>query len=117
MPQRLAPWTTWSADDLPCQFSTAQAVDNADLLASILPAEFHGRSGRQRKEHRLLQAWDAAEPNAYLDLNALAEDLRLVHAKRGFHSVLRELIDPNSFSSARHTIRVSDLAPANHLPC
>jgi hypothetical protein len=105
-PRPDAPWTKWWEDGLPCRFSPEDAKKNQAFLEDIL-----GRDWLQRavgsKGHPLISEWTGNGAGAFLNLNALAEDIRLIAKVPHFDTVLEDLRDSRRYHSARHVMRVA----------
>jgi hypothetical protein len=99
-------WYEWAQHDLPSFFSPARAKDNADFLRQALTPRFIERRSRAHPLHKL---WDTTGPDSFLQLNSLAEDLRLLVGKRGVQSVIEDFRAMSMEQSARHTIRTAAL--------
>jgi hypothetical protein len=106
-----APWSTWSQDDLPCLFSQGQALNNAAYLAQKLGERWleNGLANPGHENHPVFLRWSTAGANAFLELNSLAEDLRLLDTKPGFDSLLMDLRHTDRATSAWHTAHAAAL--------
>jgi hypothetical protein len=105
------PWTTWWQTDLPSQFQPDQASKNARLLSDVLGADWLARRlGKPGAEtHPIMRAWMSNGANAFFDLNALAEDLRIVRGVHGIDGVLRDLRRAELCLPTWHVIHVAAL--------
>lgn len=101
------PWTTWWEADLPCQFSPKQADGNAAFLEELVGRRWitQGISNPGRRNHPLLREWSSNGAGAFLQLNALAEDLRLVVGVPGIESVIDDLKNVSRCLPTWHVIR------------
>jgi hypothetical protein len=99
-------WFEWMQPGVPCFFSAEQAKDNAGFLRDFLSANFIDRRSRS---HPILKMWDQKSVDAFLSLNALADDLRLAATKDGIDAVRNDLRSANMTDSARHTIHTAAL--------
>lgn len=106
-----ASWTTWWADDIPCHFSRDQALENEAFLGQILGSQFFSGASHPSKDvkHPILQRWKTCGADAFLTLNALASDLKIVSGVDGFAAVLEDLKDSSRCLSTWHTIHVAAL--------
>src|ERR1700674_2912312 len=103
-----APWTTWWQDDLPCRFSQEDASRNCTFLVNLLGRSWLQNSLGPKTKHPLVSEWMTDGANAFLRLNALAEDSRLLVAVPGFqHNVLGDLRHRKRCLSAWHVVRVA----------
>jgi hypothetical protein len=99
-------WYEWAQHDLPSFFSPARAKGNAEVLRQALTPRFIDRRSRTHPIHKL---WDTTGPDSFLQLNSLAEDLRLLMGTQGAQSVIEHLRSMSMEQSARHTIRTAAL--------
>ncbi|MEO8315852.1 MAG: hypothetical protein ABI645_13790 [Pseudomonadota bacterium] len=99
-------WYEWAQPDLPCFFAPDRARSNSDFLQETLGTRFWERKSRSNP---MLTLWDEKNPHAFLQLNALAEDLRLVAHKPGSAILLSDLRSRNAQESARHTVHTAAL--------
>jgi hypothetical protein len=104
----LAPWATWWQDDLPCRFSHDDAIRNRDFLVDLI-GEGWLRKALQRhsSNHPLVLCWMTNRADAFLLLNALAEDARLLTSVPGFDQVLRDLKNGSQCLFSWHVIRAA----------
>jgi len=100
-----APWTTWWQEDIPCRFSREDAARNCQFLTNILGPGWLQKALAPSGKHPLLSEWMTNGANAFLLLNALAEDTRLLASISGFDQILRDLRDGKRCLSAWHVIR------------
>jgi hypothetical protein len=100
-----APWTTWWQEDLPCRFSRSDAVRNRDFLMGLLGTAWLQRALQPQSIHPLIAEWMTNGANAFLLLNALAEDIGLLTSVLGFHQVLDDLRNGDRCLPAWHTVR------------
>lgn len=84
-------WHEWYQDDLPCEFSSARANDNYSYLCHLLGSEFLCDNVASTTRNALLRTWNTTDASAFLQLNALAEDLRVLEGKPRLSCVLRDL--------------------------
>lgn len=92
--------------DIPCFFSTSRAQANAGLLRQVLKTRF---LERRSAAHPLRKLWDQEGIDAYLRLNALAEDLRLLTAKQGLRTLVNDLRSMGQWEFAHHTVHMAAL--------
>ena len=91
-------WLEWTQSDLPCRFSTGRARDNADYLKGLLSTFLFGQyKDPQTSTNPLLGMWFTTGANAFLEMNSLAEDLRVIEKKQGMARVLKDLCDDRPF--------------------
>ncbi len=104
-------WTKWWADDIPCHFSPDQAIENAAYLSELLGSRFLTGTNHPIGEvkHPILQRWKTRGAGAFLELNALASDLRVVSGVDGFAAVLEDLKNSNTCLATWHTIHSAAL--------
>lgn len=103
-------WTQWWQDDLPCQFTKEQAVENAAFLMRVLGKEvFVNTRFDGWRNHPLLVRWQSAGAGSFLELNVLADDIRQVEQVEGLDRCLSDLRDRNRFFSSRHTLHSAAL--------
>jgi hypothetical protein len=98
------PWQAWWQTDLPCQFSRERALENCDYLLKKLPdiAKALGNPGVQN--HPLFQRWESNGAMSFLEINALAEDLRCIDAVPGVNEVIRDLLSSELSKPTWHVI-------------
>lgn len=102
------PWYNWYQTDLPCQYSQAQASEACEYLSDCLGRTFIGQGGI-RKHHPLLKEWDTVGGNAFLQLNGLANDVRLLRDKLGLEKVLTDLRDERLCLPSWHLLHTAAL--------
>jgi hypothetical protein len=106
-----APWTIWWQTDLPCEFSQERAVENCAYLVSLLGKEWL-RTGITKpgpKNHPLLARWLENGAGAFLQLNLLAEDVRVLENIGGVEAVLGDLRDSALFFPTWHVLHSAAL--------
>jgi hypothetical protein len=110
-PECVPHWANWWQDDLPCAFTREDAARSAAYLEEVLGAEFLSASRHPASQvnHPILQRWKGGGANAFLELNALASDLRVVSGAQGFASVMRDLKDRRKCSPTWHTLHAAAL--------
>lgn len=103
------PWTTWMQTDLPSQFTSDHAHENAAFLATIFGAQWLSNAPTpvQSSAHPILRAWHNNGANSFFELNALAEDLRQIQSVPGFDIIIHDLRRGNSCLAAWHVAHVS----------
>jgi hypothetical protein len=89
-------------------FDPARAKENADFLIATL-GTWVTRPPAGPKPHRLPQAWQQSGPDPYLQLNRLAEDLRVLEAVPGLPQLLRDLKTVKRFEPTLHEIHTAAL--------
>ncbi len=102
-----APWTTWWQDDLPCRFSREDTVRNLAFLMDMIGAEWLRKALQPRSNHPLIAEWMTNGANAFLLLNALAEDARLLTSVPGFDEIVRDLRENKQCQPSWHVIRAA----------
>jgi hypothetical protein len=101
-------WARWTDHRFGCQFSDERAAENAAYLKSLLGQWIE--SGPAVGGGHLLQShWTSGGTNAFLHLNALAEDLRLLQHVPGFASTLHDLVQTCGYEPTRHVLRSAAL--------
>src|SRR5713101_7126684 len=103
MTQARAPWTSWWLEDLPCHFTKAQTAENQALLEGTLDRAWLS-SAHHLAAHPLLSRWGGGGAGSFVELNGLAEDVRLVRAVPGFEAVLHDLKNASTTLSAWHVV-------------
>jgi hypothetical protein len=105
-----APWAKWWQPDLPCAFSQAQAAENCAYLTELLGAAWleRGLSSPGFAEHPILQRWKGGAP-AFLELNTLAEDAKILGQVPGFGQVISDLLDTERSTPAWHVVHTAAL--------
>lgn len=112
MAQDSAPeWTKWWQDDIPCRFSPGEATENAAYLTHLLGSSFLNAANHPVAEvrHPILQRWKTCGAGAFLELNTLASDLKVVSGADGFETVVHDLKNPNTCASTWHTVHAAAL--------
>ena len=103
-----APWTTWWQDGLPCRFSREDASKNCAFLIELFGRRWLHSALGPRSQHPLVSEWMTSGVNAFLRLNALAEDSRLVISVPGFRgNILGDLRHRRRCLPAWHVIRTA----------
>jgi hypothetical protein len=107
----LAPWVTWWQDDLPCQFSRERACENCAYLLDAFGESWvdQGMAKAGRGNHPLRRRWSNNGANSFLELNGLAEDLRIIDSVPGIDALVEELKNSEKSEPARHVIRCAAL--------
>ena len=100
-------WFDWNQTDLPCQFSVERTQENRTYLQRLLELGDAGAKGTSANS--LLTTWNTTGAIAFLEMNWLAEDLRLLEDKSGFRPLLRDLCDDQLFLSTRHMLHSAAL--------
>ena len=103
------PWFEWSQSDLPCEFSDDRTQDNRRFLERILGDAFINGRGTDRGSHPLQNEWDNTGANSFIQVNALAEDLRLLDGKLGIAPVLHDLRDNHQCLPTWHLLHTAAL--------
>lgn len=106
------PWPQTWPTSTDCQFSVERAEANARYLEAVFGKPWVEKGVQRQwaaKEHPVVSAWRWGGGEHFLQLNALAEDLRLVENTPGFAGVLRELKQPKDYYPTRHMLRAAAL--------
>lgn len=101
-----------SVDALPgLQYTREQATANAELLCTALGAKWlrRGSEGPQRFSHLLLNAWASTSVRAFMQLNSLAEDLRVLSTADFLDVVVDDLKIEKECSAAWHALHAAAL--------
>ncbi len=103
------PWTLWWQDDLPCQFSTERARENAAFLGEILGADWIRRVTTHpgADHHPFALRWLTRGAGAFMEMNCLAEDIRVLDGIPGLDSVIANLRKTEEFLSSRLVVHVA----------
>ena len=107
MSQIPAPWSTWWQEDLPCFFSQQQTARNRDFLTETLGQSWLQKALGPTSQHPLVIEWMTAGANSFLQLNALAEDIRILQSVRGLDAVLEDLRLGEQSLSTWHVLRAA----------
>ncbi|GEM_PF-5165423 len=107
MPLLRAPWTTWWQDDIPCRFSRNDATQNCSFLIDLLGREWLQKALGPRTQHPLVSEWMANGANAFLLLNALAEDARLLVSVPRFGGIVKDLRHRKRCRPGWHVVRAA----------
>ncbi|MFT6791758.1 MAG: hypothetical protein ACJA04_000971 [Cellvibrionaceae bacterium] len=100
-----SPWTKWWQDDFPCEFDKAKTNKNNQYLIKLLGENWlKKRILRNHRCHPLLMRWLSNGCYSYLELNALAEDIRLIENKPNFKTILNGLKSKNTCIATWHVI-------------
>ncbi len=97
------PWYDWDQRDLPCMFSRERAQENRSFLENTLDGASLAIDGP------LQETWRTTGAGAFIEINWLAEDLRLLSCKPGASSVLHDLMVPRLSKPTWHTIHTAAL--------
>jgi hypothetical protein len=104
-PDMTQPWTTWWETDLPCQFSKERAQENCDyLLGKLSPGILKGIGNPGTQNHPLFECWRSNGAISFLEMNALAEDLRCIDAVPGIDEIIRDLLASELCKPTWHVI-------------
>ena len=101
-------WHEWRQNDLPCAFSHERARENYTYIEKLIGPRFF-RSKRPSTTNAFLKKWHTTGAGAFLEINALAEDLRLIESKRGMSFIVRDLCDDRLCLPTWHTIHSAAL--------
>ena len=103
----VAPWTTWWQTDLPCRFSQTESCANSMFLTEVLGGSWIEKAVTTHSNHPVGTEWATNGAGAFLQLNALADDIRLIRTALGFNAVLDDLRDGKQCRAAWHVIRTA----------
>ncbi len=103
------PWYDWNQCDLPCFFSPERVQENRSFLEHELVGASFTIDNAQPRDGPLQRTWHTTGAGAFIEINWLAEDLRLLHLKPGMSSVLRDLMDSRLSQSTWHTVHTAAL--------
>jgi hypothetical protein len=104
-------WYDWNQSDLTCAFSPERATENRVFLENA----FVGLSPTPPTEVKtnadspFQTTWQTTGAGAFLEINWLAEDLRLLIGVEGISSVLRDLTDRQLCHSTWHMLHTAAL--------
>jgi hypothetical protein len=101
-------WTRWSEPRSRCQFADARAAENAGFLKSLL-GDWIESGPSIGGGHLLRSHWTSGGADAFLHLNAVAEDMRLLQHTPGFASTLHDLKQLDGYEPTRHALRSAAL--------
>jgi hypothetical protein len=106
-----APWTEWWQDDLPCVFDQETTFANLRYLVNLFGESWLEKHTNKLHEnlHPLAVRWLTCGLSAYIELNVLASDLRLLESKPNFELVLADLLDASQYLPAWHTLHSAAL--------
>lgn len=100
-----SPWISWWQDDLPCEFGQKQTEENGQYLINILGESWlKKRIHRRDVHHPVIQRWINNGANSYLELNSLAEDIRLIDKKPHIETILNDIKSTNRCIATWHVI-------------
>jgi hypothetical protein len=102
-------WYEWHQSDLPCEFSVDRARENLEYLERALGQKFVATRWDARQTHPLLNEWNTTGAGAFLQLNSMAEDLRLLEGKAGLAPVLNDLRDERQCLPTWHLLHTAAL--------
>lgn len=100
-------WAKWSVPNSTCQFTDARAEENAEYLRNVLEVKWIDNGAKGEPQHPVLSAWRWGGPEAFLQLNALAEDLRTLAGVPGLGAALHDLKQVNGYEPTRHVLRMA----------
>lgn len=103
------PWFKNWPPELQCSVLPGRAAENADYLRNTLGQKWVDKRAAQPDRHPLSTDWRSGGAEAFLRLNTLAEDLRLLAATPGIETLIRDLKGVSSFKPAVHTVHVAAL--------
>lgn len=102
------PWTQWSqADEIPCRFTQAECQMNSAFLLHLLGREWVEKACIPFSRHPLGAEWATNGSCAFLELNRLADDARLIRRVPGFDGLIGDLRDGQRCRAAWHVIRAA----------
>jgi hypothetical protein len=100
-------WAKWPIPNNTCQFTDARAADNADYLRKMLGGKWIDDGVRDEYSHPVLSSWRWGGPEAFMHLNALAEDLRTLEGVPGLEPALHDLRRAKGYEPTRHVLRMA----------
>lgn len=100
-------WAQWVVPNRTCQFTDARAACNANHLRKVLGSEWINKGETGAPTHPLLRAWRSGGPDAFMLLNALAEDLWVIAGVPGLDSALHDLKLVTGYEPTRHVLRMA----------
>lgn len=102
-------WIKWWQTDLPCAFSQARAEQNCAYLTALLSSSWleKGVDSPGYANHPVFQRWKGGGANAFLELNTLAEDAKVLDQVPGFDQVVADLRDIEGSEPAWHVIHAA----------
>lgn len=101
-------WSDWHEPHVHCVFSRERAAANLSFLRNTLTDVGLPLEWPQQRGH-FQQLWHTAGVDAFIQVNWLAEDIRLLHQKPGIPLLLRDLLDERLCESTWHTIHTAAL--------
>src|SRR5687767_7878416 len=106
-----APWTTWWQTDMPCLFSPQRATQNREYLVESIGNRWLNQSISKpgRENNAQLQRWISNGAGSFLELNLLAEDLRVLDSITGIEVVIDDLRDAARCLPAWHVLHSAAL--------
>ena len=106
-----APWINPGDGPAKSIFSAERTVENYKYLRSTLGARFIAQSNHAPRfvKHPVLTRWTNSGIGSHLQLNALAEDLRVVESAPGLPEVLEDLRNSSRCLATWHTIHAAAL--------
>ena len=109
-------WTQWWQTDVPCRFSSARAKENALFLTDLLGSQWVEKVQTHpgSTNHLLIQRWNNNGANAFLELNALAEDARLLEGMPGFEGIVADLKNSDRALPTWHALHCAALFERAH---
>jgi hypothetical protein len=115
MSSELPPWAQYTPVEVPTIFNAARTAQNVGfLLATLGPKFLAGAKQAPRYiKHPILQRWVTNGANAFLELNALAEDIQCVFRSPGFEQVLRDLKERQTCMPTWHAVHSAALLARN----
>ena len=104
------PWYDWVPDGSAfASIPRRQASGSTRLLTRQFRRAFIGQEGAIRTTHPLLKEWDTVGGNAFLQLNGLADDIRLLRGKLGLETVLTDIRDERLCLPSWHLLHTAAL--------
>lgn len=101
-------WTTWWQIDFPCEFDRLTTEKNNKCLIEVLGEEWLSKRIKKKSvKNPLIQRWLNNGAKSFLELNALAEDIKLIRNIPGFETILNDLKVSDYCMATWHIIRTA----------
>jgi hypothetical protein len=104
-------WLKFNGAKTNAHYSEERANENAELLRTLLGDKWlrRGSQSQRRFHHLILNAWSCADIHAFVQMNSLAEDLRVLSETDSLDVMLCDLRQERQCAAAWHVVHAAAL--------
>ena len=104
-------WLNFNGANTNAHYSEERANENANLLRTLLGDKWlrRGSQDQRRLGHLLLNAWSCADIQGFVQMNSLAEDLRVLSEADSLGAILSDLREERQCAAAWHVLHAAAL--------